>query len=95
MQTTQSVTTEAAEAAILSRLVKPERPDFRPEIAEAILQLELDSKDHDRLHELAVKNQEDKLTETEKAELEGYRRIGYFVDLMRSKARISLKKHGR
>jgi hypothetical protein len=95
MPTTHASHPETTEAAILSRLVKPDRPDFRPEVAEAILQLELDPQDRNRLHELAVKNQDDQLTEAEKTELDGYRRIGYFVDLMRSKARLSLKKHGR
>ena len=47
------------------------------------------------MHELTVKNQEGSLTKAEEEELDSYRRIGYFVDLMRSKARMSLKKHGR
>ncbi len=45
------------------------------------------------MHELAVKNQEGFLTKAEEEELLTYRRIGYFVDLIRSKARIGLKKH--
>jgi hypothetical protein len=84
-----------ADAAIRNRLVNGDRPGFTPEIAEAVLQLEFDKKDRDRMHELAVKNQEDKLAATEREELESYRRIAYFVDLMRSKARLSLKKSGK
>ncbi|HWG47369.1 MAG TPA: hypothetical protein VN688_31690 [Gemmataceae bacterium] len=84
-----------AEAAILSRLVKSNRADFSPEVAEALLKLDFDQVDHDRMHDLAVKSQEGSLTQAEEEELHSYRRIGYFVDLMRSKARISLKKHGR
>ena len=80
------------EAGILNRLVKAKRPDFSPEIAAAILQLEFDQKDRDRMHELAIKGQEGRLTTKEESELDSYRRIGYFVDLMRSKARITLKK---
>jgi hypothetical protein len=91
MQTTPTAT---AEAAILSRLVKPNRADFSPEVAEALLKLDFDPADRNRMHELAVKGQEGNLTKAEE-ELDSYRRIGYFVDLMRSKARISLKKHGR
>jgi copper oxidase (laccase) domain-containing protein len=83
-----------AEAAILSRLVKPNRADFSPEVASALLQLDFDQTDRDRMHELAVKNQEGSLTKSEEEELHSYRRIGYFVDLIRSKARISLKKQG-
>ena len=92
MQTTYAV---EAEAGILSRLVKPNHADFSPEVAEALLKLDFDQTDRDRMHELAVKNQEGSLTKAEEDELNSYRRIGYFVDLMRSKARISLKKHGR
>ena len=92
MQTTEAV---AAEAAILSRLVKPNRADFSPEAAEALLKLDFDPTDRARMHELAVKGQEGSLTKAEHDELDCYRRIGYLVDLMRSKARTSLKKHGR
>jgi hypothetical protein len=41
-------TNHAAEAAILSRLVKPNRADFSPEVAEALLKLEFDQTDRDR-----------------------------------------------
>src|SRR5947209_15878317 len=92
MHMTQAV---SAEAAILSRLVKPNRADFSSEVAAALLKLDSDPADRDRMHELAVKGQEGSLTKAEEEELDSYRRIGYFVDLMRSKARISLKKHGR
>jgi hypothetical protein len=84
-----------AEAAILSRLVKPNRADFSPEVAEALLKLDFDQTDRDRMHELIAKNQAGSLTKMEEEELHTYRRIGYFVDLIRSKARITLKKHGR
>jgi hypothetical protein len=84
-----------AEAAILTRLIRPNRADFTPAVAEALLQLDFDPKDKGRMHELAAKGQEGMLTEQEEEELDSYRRIGYFVDLMRSKARLILKKHGR
>ncbi len=83
----------AAEAAILNRLIKPNGADFTPDVAEALLKLDFDQTDRTRMHELAVKNQEGVLTQAEEEELHTYRRIGYFVDSIRSKARISLKKH--
>ncbi|MCI0465131.1 MAG: hypothetical protein L0Z62_50055 [Gemmataceae bacterium] len=91
----QNTLPATAEAAILSRLVKPTRGDFSPEVAAALLQLDFDQTDRDRMHELAVKGQEGSLSKAEEEELDSYRRIGYFVDLMRSKARLSLKQHGR
>jgi hypothetical protein len=84
-----------AEASILSRMVRPYRDDLSPELAQALLTLDFDKTDRDRMHELAVKNQEGKLSKEEEELLDSYRRIGYFVDLMRSKARLILKKHGR
>ena len=45
------------------------------------------------MHELAVKNQEDRLSPKEKAEMENYRRVSFLLDLMHSKARRSLKTH--
>jgi hypothetical protein len=84
-----------AEAAILSRLVKPKRAGFSPQVAEALLKLDFDQADRDRMHELAVKGQEGSLTKAEEEELDCYCRVGYFVDLLRSKARLSLQKHGR
>ena len=45
------------------------------------------------MHELVVKNQDDKLRAKERTELENYRRVSFLLDLMHSKARRSLKKH--
>lgn len=92
MQTTHAKTTEAE---ILARFVKPNRANFTPEVAQAILAIGLDKKDHDRMHELTFKNQEGNPTPAELEELNAYRRVAYFIDLMRSKARISLKNQGR
>jgi hypothetical protein len=92
MQTTQAAATEAA---ILSRLVRPDRDDLSVELAKAILAFDYDENDRKRMHELAVKNQKGKLTKEEEELLDSYRRIGYFIDLMRSKARVVLKRHGR
>ena len=55
--------------------------------------IRFDSRDLDRMHELAAKNQEDRLSAAEKAEMENYRRVSFLLDLMHSKARRSLKKH--
>jgi uncharacterized protein YnzC (UPF0291/DUF896 family) len=87
-----SIQNVSHDAAILNRVVKPNRADLPPEVARAFLQFEFDQKDRDRMHELAVKAQEGRLLADEHAELDSYRRIGYFLDLMRSKARKTLKK---
>jgi hypothetical protein len=92
MPTPHAATTEAA---ILSRLVRPNRADLSAELAQALLTFDFGKKDRDRMHELALKNQEGALTKAEEEELDSYRRIGYFADLLRSKARLVLKKRGR
>jgi hypothetical protein len=86
-------TTGSNEAAILSRVIRPERDDLPDEQAKALLRMKFDQVDLDRMHELAVKNQDDALTTAEKTELETYLRVSYFIDLMHAKARLSLKKH--
>jgi uncharacterized protein YnzC (UPF0291/DUF896 family) len=79
------------EAAILSRLIRPERADLSPEAAQSILKLDFEAQDRARMHELATKAQAGTLTSGEEAELESYRRVGRLLDMMRSKARRSLK----
>ena len=60
-----------SEAAILTRMIHPERADLPEEAAEAVLKLfGLDQSDSDRLHDLLVRNQDDALTTAEKDELE-------------------------
>lgn len=79
------------EAAILSRLIQPERADLSPEAAQSILKIDFDDQDRARMHELSVKAQGGMLTDAEHAEVESYRRVGRLLDLMRSKARRSLQ----
>lgn len=83
----------STEAAILSRLIEPEQDDFAPEAAEALLKLRWKQQDLDRLNVLVAKNQDDALSDGEKAELESYLRVSSFLDLMHAKARRSLKHH--
>jgi hypothetical protein len=44
------------------------------------------------MHELAEKNQAGELSEDELRALESYRHVGRLLDLMRSKARLSLRR---
>ena len=90
---TDTSVSATSEAAILGRLIRPDNGDLRAEAAKALLAIRFDSRDLDRMHELAAKNQEDRLSASEKAEMENYRRVSFLLDLMHSKARQSLKKH--
>lgn len=82
----------SAEAAILSRMIQPERDNLPSEAAEALLRLNFDRVDLDRMHELVVKNQDDALSNDELSELESYLRLSSLLDLMHAKARRSLKR---
>ena len=90
---TESRNTHTSDAAILSRLIRPDDDNLPPSAAEAWLAICFEQTDLDRMHDLTVKNQEDKLTAKDKTELENYRRVSFLLDLMHSKARRSLKKH--
>jgi hypothetical protein len=93
MATIQGIS-NSKEAAIIARMVHPEKDDLPDDIARALLRLSLDQSDLDRLHELVVKNQDDALTPAEKTELESYLRISLLVDLMHAKALCTVKRHG-
>ena len=79
------------EAAILERVLRPNKDRFEPVVARAILKLHFDNDDAHRMHELLMRNQNDELTPQEQEELDNYRRIVLFLDLLRSKARRALK----
>jgi hypothetical protein len=80
-----------SDVGILSRLIHPERADFSPEVARAILKFTFEPEDLGRMHELVVKNQDGALSQAEQLELESYRRVGRVLDMMHSKARLALK----
>lgn len=79
-------------SAIWSRIVKPDRATFTPELARAILKLDFDPEDHRRVEELSVKAQKGTLTPVERAELEEYVRVNNQLTILQSKARLSLKR---
>jgi uncharacterized protein YnzC (UPF0291/DUF896 family) len=79
-------------ALIWNRLLRPDHGDMPPEAARFFLHLAFDQQDLDRMHELTVKNQERGLTPEEQDELRTYRQVGLQLDLLRAKARLSLKR---
>lgn len=87
-----SPTIASQETEILSRVVGPENPSFTPEVARSILELQFNPDDIDCMNELAAKAREGTLSEEEEPRLHAYLFVGAMVDLMHSKARLSLKK---
>ncbi len=82
----------ANDAAILQRLVDPRRCGWTEESAQAVLKLSLSAEDQLRASDLADKANEGKLSAADQGELESYLRIGTFVDLMQSKARLFMRE---
>src|SRR5207248_5668363 len=97
MEPTPSQQTQpsSSEAAIVGRLIKPDHGDFSPEVARELLSLQFGDEDQARMRELSDKAQEGTLTASEQAEVENYRRVGYWLGILWSRARLSLKHAGK
>jgi hypothetical protein len=84
-------TSAAHETAILTRAIQPDKRNLSAPVARAILRIQLDPRDRERLHELLVKNQEKRLTADESGELASYLHVGLVIDILQAKARGSLR----
>lgn len=81
-------------AEILARVISPEQGGLPVQAARAILDFKLPPRDRDRVNELAAKAREGTLSSDERTELDEYERIAAMLELMQSKARLSLKQAG-
>lgn len=77
----------SAEIAILARVLGNDDGSFPRDMARYILDLGFSDKDKARMHDLAVRNQEDNLTPTEREELHAYGKAGDLLAILKSKAR--------
>lgn len=80
------------EAEILSRIIAPEEPTLPLETARIILTFDFKKEDRERMNDLAERAREGTLTAEEQTEIDCYERVGHFLSLLRSKARMSLKQ---
>jgi hypothetical protein len=80
-----------SEAAILGRILKPEKPTLSRETAQQILGLDFDQADKDRMRQLSAKAREGTLAPEEQSEIDNYERVGHLLNILQSKARRSLK----
>lgn len=81
------------EADVFNRLIDATNPTLTPEAAAGFLQLGYSEADHGRMAELAAKSSEGTLSSDERRELESYVFVGDVLSLLKSKARLSLRKH--
>ena len=93
MEARMSRETTAIESGttILRRVLEAHATSFTPEVAQAILQLKFDQVDIDRMHVLAEKNRQGRLTSVEWYVLQNYLLVGHLLDLLHSKARLALQ----
>jgi len=87
-----TATTYSTPTDILGRVIDPQNPTFTREAAQSVLALQFPPSDVTRMNELAEKARGASLVDSESEELNSYLLIGSVLDLMHSKARISLKK---
>jgi hypothetical protein len=80
------------EARILTRVIQRKRASLPKAAAKAMLEFQFPESDVGRMHELAEKNQEGKLTRSEGEELEAYLRVGRLLDLLSAQARLALSE---
>lgn len=62
-----------------------------PEAARSILGLRFNDDAEQRMRHLLDKNNQGTITDSERAEMEKYLRVGMFLDLIQAKARSSLE----
>ena len=77
-------------AEVWERTIQPSHADLTPDAARYFLQLHFDATDLARMNELAATARTGSLTQEQETELENYMQLGWFLDLMKSKARLSL-----
>jgi hypothetical protein len=91
MPTTHPPKSGASEAAIFGRVFAEGRQTLTPELARHILTLEFSDEDKARMHELAVKNQESRISPEDLRDLDSYIKVADLVAILQSKARKFLR----
>ena len=84
-----------SEIAIFARVLGNAGGQLPPDVAHFILSVGFSQDDKARMHDLAVRNQEDALSEREKEELFAYVKAGSLLSILKSKARRTLRSRKR
>jgi hypothetical protein len=80
---------------ILARAIASGRGAMSPAVAWKILKFGSSQADQDRLTDLMDRNNEGRLSPDEKAELLEFARVGNFLAILQSHARMALKRAGK
>lgn len=89
MTSTKTVT--ATEGSIWGRLLQVEK-GLSLEAARSLLRLDFAPEDKERMRQLAAKARDGSLTDAEREAIQNYERVGNLLALMKSKARLRLKR---
>jgi hypothetical protein len=81
-----------SQAAIFARVWESGEPGWTPELARYILGRTFSERDQGRMHELAEKNQEGRLTAKELEELDSFVKVADLLAILQSRARQFLKQ---
>jgi hypothetical protein len=79
------------EVTILARVFDDERGLLPRDLARSLLKADFNDQDKARMHDLAVRNQDDALSPSEKEELFAFAKAGTLLSILQSKARRTLK----
>ena len=78
------------EVTILARILGNENGQIPEDLARYILDLNVSERDKARMHDLAVRNQDDALTPAEKDEMFAFGKATTLLSILKSKARHTL-----
>jgi hypothetical protein len=92
MQATVAAGDTTSELAIFARLIEADDGNLARPLARYVLTIGFKEADQTRMHDLATRNQEGRLSRAEKEELDNYVKAGHMLALLHSKARKSLNK---
>jgi hypothetical protein len=87
--------TNNTSAAIINRLIDPERDDLPVDVARFLADLDFPQCDHVRMEELSNRAADGALLPDEREELDEYLRVADLLAVIQSKARRSLKRRSR
>jgi hypothetical protein len=83
-----------SETAIFERVVLPDSPKLPLEVARYLLSLGFGPEDKERMRILSAKAREATLSASEEDEIEGYERIGHYLAILQSHARVAVREAG-
>jgi hypothetical protein len=82
--------TVESEVSILARILGNEEGNLSEEMARHILSVGFSDRDKARMHDLAVRNQQDALSPEERGELLAFGKAGDLLAILKSRARRTL-----